>query len=56
MSNERKNSEEKKTSEKPVSLSPLKFKEALANLLAVWPKKEDKGEKKKEEETSQKED
>ena len=30
--------DDKRTSEKPVSLAPLKFREALANLLAVKPK------------------
>jgi hypothetical protein len=46
-----KNGEERKvTNEKPVSLSPLGFKEALAALLKVKPKpKEEKTEKKKEE-------
>lgn len=45
--------EEKKTSEKPVSLNPLKFKEALLNLLAVKPKPEEKeGKGKKEEKPS----
>ncbi len=38
MSDEQANSEEKKTSEKPVSLNPLNLREALANLLAVKPK------------------
>jgi hypothetical protein len=32
--------EKKTTSEKPVSLSPLNFKEALVGLLKVKPKKE----------------
>jgi hypothetical protein len=42
--------EKKTTSEKPVSLSPLTFKEALAALLKVKPKpKEEKTEEKKEE-------
>jgi len=40
----------KTTNEKPVSLSPLGFKEALAALLKVKPKpKEEKAEEKKEE-------
>jgi endo-1,4-beta-D-glucanase Y len=44
--------EEKVTNEKPVSLSPLGFKEALAALLKVKPKpKEEKTEEKKEEKT-----
>ena len=41
------------TSEKPVSLSPLNFREALAALLKVKPKaKEEKAEEKKEEKPS----
>jgi len=44
------NSEKKTTSEKPVSLSPLDFKEAVAALLKVKPKpKEEKTEEKKDE-------
>jgi hypothetical protein len=43
-----KNSSDKITSEKPVSLSPLDFREALAELLKVKPKpKEEKAEKEK---------
>ena len=42
--------ETKTTSEKPVSLYPLNFKEAVAALLKVKPKpKDEKPEKKKEE-------
>ena len=41
--------EKKTTSEKPVSLAPLDFKEALAALLKVKPKsKEEKAKEKKE--------
>ena len=39
-----KNKEKKTTSEKPVTLSPLNFKEALKGLLGVKPKKEEKEE------------
>lgn len=43
-------SEKTKGGEKPLSLAPLKLKEALANLLAVKPKpKEEELEAKKEE-------
>jgi len=45
--------DEKITSENPVSLSPLGFKEALVALLKVKPKpKEEKVEDKKQEKTS----
>lgn len=47
------NKDEKITNEKPISLSPLDFKEALAALLKVKPKpKEEKVEEKKEEKPS----
>jgi len=41
MEKKHKKSETRTTSEKPVSLSPLKFKEALAGLLKVRPEKEE---------------
>jgi len=45
-----KEKESKTTNEKPVSLYPLDFKEAVAALLKVKPKpKEEKAEEKKEE-------
>jgi len=45
--------EKKNTNEKPVSLYPLDFKEAVAALLKVKPKpKEEKAEEKKEEKPS----
>jgi len=48
-----KKEQKKTTSEKPVSLAPLDFKEALAALLKVKPKqKEEKVEEKKEEKPS----
>ncbi len=47
------NKDEKITNEKPVPLSPLGFKEALAALLKVKPKPKEEGtEEKKEEKTS----
>lgn len=46
----KKKNQQKTTNEKPVSLLPLGFKEALAALLKVKPKtKEEKAEEKKEE-------
>lgn len=42
------NKENNTTSEKPVSLSPLKFKEALEVLLKVKPEEEEKEEREKE--------
>lgn len=41
------NEEKKATSEKPVSLNPLKFRDALVNLLAVKPKPEEESEDKR---------
>jgi len=50
---QKKNSQQKITNEKPVSLFPLDFKEAVAALLKVKPKpKEEKTEEKKEEKPS----
>ena len=47
--------QKKTTSEKPVTLSPLNFREALAALLKVKPKpKEEKTEAKKEEKKEEK--
>jgi hypothetical protein len=51
METNRENNQKKTTSEKPITLSPLKFREALAALLKVKPKpKEEKAEKEKNEE------
>jgi len=47
-----KDKEKKTTSEKPVSLSPLGFKEALVGLLKVKPKKEEEPDKEKQENES----
>jgi len=52
MNDQEEKDEKKKTSEKPISLNPLKFKEALLNLLRVRPKPKDD----ESEETRQDED
>lgn len=44
---ENNNKDKKTTSEKPISLSPLKFKEALEALVKVKPEKEKKEQEKK---------
>lgn len=50
--NEQKPSSDRVTSEKPVSLAPLEFEEALTDLLQVKPKQSDKAAQEQQEAAS----